>query len=147
MSIRAWLLLVKTWSRAADRALAMSASLRRTLRVPLPVEIIDAGGARPRFLGYLANISATGLFVQCARPRDKGTRLSLRFRIPGTPEPIHCADAEVIWTRGYAGRSGPAAGMGIRMSSLTSDVQAVIARFCGEASAVASMDRDTVVLA
>ena len=126
----------------------MSVPLRRTLRVPLPVEIVDEGGARPRFLGYLANISATGLFVQCARPRDKGTRLSLRFRIPGTPEPIHCADAEVIWTRGYAGRSGPTAGMGIRLGSLSADIQSRIAHFCGDPSPLAATpEPDTVVLA
>lgn len=126
----------------------MSASLRRTLRVPLPVEIIDAAGVRPRFLGYLANISASGLFVQCARPRDKGTRLSLRFRLPGTSEPIHCAEAEVIWTRGYAGRSGPAPGMGIRMCSLTQEAQAAVARFCGEPPVLATTsEADTVVLA
>ncbi len=126
----------------------MSASPRRTLRVPLPVEIIDAADVRPRFLGYLANISASGLFVQCARPRDKGTRLSLRFRLPGSSEPIHCAEAEVIWTRGYAGRSGPAPGMGIRMCSLTQEVQALIVRFCGEPPALATAsEADTVVLA
>ncbi len=123
----------------------MSAPLRRTLRVPLPVEIVDDGGARPRFLGYLANVSASGLFVQCARPRDKGARLSLRFRLPGSPEPIHCAEAEVIWTRGYGGRSGPAPGMGIRMCALTDDVQARIARFCGEHPGLVSADADILV--
>ena len=125
----------------------MSPPLRRTLRVPLPVEIVDAAGARPRFLGYLGNISASGIFVQCARPRDKGTRLSLRFRLPGSPEPIHCAEAEVIWTRGYGGRSGPAPGMGIRLCSLASDVQALIARFCGEqtAGAVVASEAETVL--
>ena len=132
----------------------MSAPLRRTLRVPLPVETIDAAGVRPRFLGYLANISASGLFVQCASPRSKGTRLSLRFRLPGAPDPIHCPEAEVIWTRGYGGRSGPTPGMGIRMCSLTQEVQARIARFCGgdqpevaTAMATATADSDTVVLA
>ena len=126
----------------------MSASLRRTLRVPLPVEILDAADVRPRFLGYLANISASGLFVQCARPRDKGTRLSLRYRRPGTSEPLHCAEAEVIWTRGYAGRSGPAPGMGIRLGSLSADVQSRIAHFCGEPSPLATtLEPDTVVLA
>jgi uncharacterized protein (TIGR02266 family) len=122
--------------------LVMSASLRRTLRVPLPVEIVDEGGVRPRFLGYLANISATGLFVQCARPRDMGTRLSLRFRLPGTSEPIHCAEAEVVWTRGYGGRSGPAPGMGIRMCALTADGQARIAHFCGEHPTLTSTDAE-----
>lgn len=126
----------------------MAPSLRRSLRVPLPVEIVGAVGDRPRFLGYLANISASGLFVQCARPRDKGTRLSLRFRLPGASEPIHCAEAEVIWTRGYGGRSGPAPGMGMRLCSLTQEVQARIAHFCGEPSAVATpAEADTVVLA
>jgi hypothetical protein len=116
----------------------MSAPLRRTLRVPLPVEVVDEEGARPRFLGYLANISASGLFVQCARPRDKGTHLALRFRLPGTSEPIYCSDAEVIWTRGYGGRSGPAPGMGMRMCSLTHDGQARISHFCGESPALAA---------
>ena len=126
----------------------MAPPLRRTLRVPLPVEIVDAAGVRPRFLGYLANISASGIFVQCASPRAKGARLSLRFRLPGTPEPIHCAEAEVIWTRGYGGRSGPAPGMGIRLCSLAAEVQALIARFCGEApTTVATAEADTVVLA
>ena len=126
----------------------MTAPLRRSLRVPLPVELVDESGARPRFLGYLGNVSASGLFVQCARPRDKGTRLSLRFRIPGASQPIHCPEAEVIWTRGYGGRSGPAPGMGIRLCSLTLEAQALIARFCGgEGHAIVTTEADTVVLA
>ena len=126
----------------------MSASPpRRTLRVPLPVEIVDEGGASPRFLGYLANVSATGMFVQCARPRDKGTRLRLRLRLPGMPQPILCPEAEVIWTRGYGGRGGPAPGMGIRIGTLTDEEQARIARFCGEQPPVLASEADSVVLA
>jgi uncharacterized protein (TIGR02266 family) len=129
--------------------MTMAPPVRRTLRVPLPVEMIDAAGARPRFLGYLANISASGIFVQCARPRDKGTRLSLRFRLPGSSDPIHCVEAEVIWTRGYGGRSGPEPGMGIRMCSLAADVQARISDFCGDqpGAVPTTTGAQTVVLA
>ena len=71
----------------------------------------------PRFLGYLANISENGAFVQCSNPRPVGTTFSLRLRLPGGPaEGLACA-GEVIWARGHAGVDGPGAGMGIRFAA------------------------------
>jgi len=127
--------MLKSGQPATDNQDVMSAALRRTLRVPLPVEVLAADGVQPRFLGYLANVSASGLFVQCARPRDPGTHLALRFRIPCLAEPIRCTDAEVVWIRGYAGRSGPAPGMGLRMCALTHEVRTLLSQFCGEDAA------------
>jgi hypothetical protein len=138
-------LLFKGERPRADGRGGMSASLRRTLRVPLPVEILGTGGD-PRFLGYLGNVSASGLFVQCARPRTPGTRLALRFRIPGRAEPIVCSEAEVIWTRGYGGRSGPAPGMGMRICALSSEAQSVLQCFCGDTPATEPPDYSVAIV-
>jgi hypothetical protein len=91
---------------------------RCRFRVPRPVEILPDKESRPRFLGYAANLSETGMFVQCSVPRPPGTRFALKVHLPGVPDGLVCREVEVIWTRGYAGANGPAAGMGTRFVTL-----------------------------
>jgi hypothetical protein len=71
-------------------------------------------GDRPRFLGYVENLSTTGAFIQSARPRTAGTRLPMRLYLPGPgDEPIVCL-SEVVWSRGYGGAEKRSPGMGVR---------------------------------
>lgn len=113
---------------------------RCRFRIPRPVEILPDQAARPRFLGYAANLSETGMFVQCAVPRPAGTRFSLKVHLPGLPHGLICQEVEVIWTRGYAGANGPAPGMGTRFVKLDARaVQAVRSFIADPSSAEAGL--------
>lgn len=105
---------------------------RHVPRIPLPVERIPRDDARPRFLGYLGNISETGLFVQSTSPPAPGTRVSLRLRLSGTRDEFLGARAVIVWSRGYAGRLGPSAGMGLRLLGLDPDERSAWLRLCAE---------------
>lgn len=104
---------------------------RRSLRVPFRVETLTDAWPRPRFLGYAGNVSESGAFVQCTRPRPIGTRLQLRLHVPGTDEGFGC-EAEVIWIRPYGGREKPCPGMGVRFLSLDSQIRGELGRFAAE---------------
>jgi len=108
---------------------------RRVLRIPLPVQSFSGAGSSPRFLGYLANLSQTGAFVQCSAPRPVGTYMCLLLRLPEAPNrEIQCS-AEIVWTRGYAGTRGPCQGMGVRFVEIAEQAQRFLRRFCAEEEA------------
>ena len=92
---------------------------RRQVRTPFPVEVLRTGSGA-RFLGYAANVSETGLFVQCSNPRAVGTHLNIQLHLPARTEGgckiVVNGEASVVWTRGH-GKSG-APGMGIRFSTI-----------------------------
>ncbi len=110
----------------------VSPSPRRRLRIPLPVESHREDAEQRRFLGYLENVSETGVFVQCACPRPTGTVLSVCLRLPGRPSPLERVPVEVIWTRGYKGRNGPTPGMGLRFVEPSPALLAEVRQFCAE---------------
>jgi len=113
--------------------LASKTALRRTLRVPLPVQSLSPGEAGPpSFLGYLWNVSETGVFVQCTNPRAVGTRLALRLRLPGLEERLHCDSAEIVWSRALAHSDASVVGMGLRFLDLDGDSRAALRDFCTE---------------
>jgi len=112
---------------------------RRALRIPLPVEIVGKDDERPRFLGYLSDVSLSGGFVQCSNPREQGSRLSIRMRLPGVDEHVYCPDAEVIWTRGYLGVKGRSPGMGFVFRELSPAARAVLDKFCDTADPTAGL--------
>jgi Tfp pilus assembly protein PilZ len=111
-----------------------SPAKRRLLRIPLPVELVGKDEERPRFLGYLADVSLSGGFVQCSSPREQGTRLSIQLRLPGVAQPVRVPDAEVIWTRGYLGVRGRSPGMGVQFRELEPAARAVLEKFCSSDS-------------
>lgn len=90
---------------------------RRAPQIPRRVELLPEGAHRPRFLGYLANVSESGAFIQCSCPRPQGARLHLWIHLGREPEALLCGWGRVIWTRGYAGRNEPSAGMGIEFEA------------------------------
>lgn len=108
----------------------MDPAPRRSLRIPLPVETLRTEDGAPRFLGYLENISTSGVFIQCASPRAEGTRLSVRMRLPGLATPLDAVGLEVVWTRGYRGRNGPAPGMGLRFVEPAGGALGEVRKFC-----------------
>jgi uncharacterized protein (TIGR02266 family) len=106
-------------------------ALRRALRVPLPVQsAAPAAPGPPRFLGYLANVSETGVFVQCTTPRPVGTRLALQLRLPGHDRHVLCDSAEIVWTRSFANTEEGSPGMGIRIVEIEPESRLLLRRFC-----------------
>ena len=106
-------------------------ALRRALRVPLPVQSVGLRYAGPpRFLGYLANVSETGAFVQCTHPRPVGTRLSLQLRLPGLEDRVLCDSAEIVWTRRLSTTDHGSPGMGMCFVHIGSSTRTALRRFC-----------------
>jgi len=66
---------------------------RREPRVPSRVEFHRDAAGDLRFLGYLSDISATGAFIQCSRPRDIGTQLRVRLHLGRAEHEIIDLDA------------------------------------------------------
>jgi len=99
-------------------------------RIPPRVETRRPDGGRARFLGYVANISATGAFVQCSLPREEGTPLALRVHLGNKPDQTIELEARVVWIRGYAGRNRPSAGMGLEFCDVDKQVRKAIRAFC-----------------
>ncbi|MEX2209137.1 MAG: PilZ domain-containing protein [Myxococcota bacterium] len=91
---------------------------RKLLRPPLRIECAREGEKRTHFLGYAANLSETGVFVQSLAPRPPGTRLNLVLHLAGANGARICSEAEVRWCRGYGGKKGPSAGMGMRFTGM-----------------------------
>ncbi len=104
------------------------------MRIPTRVETLLPDEERPRFLGYLADLSETGAFVQCLSPRPLGTQFSLLLHLPGGPGPGVACRGEVIWTRHYESVKGPCAGMGIRILEVIGrEARKFLEGFCLEA--------------
>ncbi len=127
---------LKTVARSADAkrvtAAAETLSPRRSLRTPLRTERLVGEAKQPRFLGYAANLSETGAFIQCMNSRPVGTRLSLRLHLPGSGGESLALQAEVIWQRDYAGRHGACPGMGVRFLHVGNGPLARLRALCEE---------------
>lgn len=91
---------------------------RKPLRPPLRIECAREGRSGTHFLGYAANLSETGVFIQSLALRPPGTRLRLVLHVGGAEDRRICSDAEVRWTRRYGGKRAPSAGMGLRFVGL-----------------------------
>jgi type IV pilus assembly protein PilZ len=68
---------------------------------------------------YITDISAMGIFVQTQSPEPIGTRLNLRFNVPGQRDPFEL-EGEVLWINPYrpGDRENLNPGMGIRFLDL-----------------------------
>lgn len=110
---------------------------RKLLRPPMRIECVREGGGT-HFLGYGANLSESGVFVQCLAPRPKGTQLKLVLHLGGPSGTRICSEAEVRWTRGYGGRKGPSAGMGLHFTGLRAGDRNALAASCSSPALVES---------
>ncbi|HTO53505.1 MAG TPA: PilZ domain-containing protein [Myxococcota bacterium] len=110
--------------------MATTPAKRRNLRPPLRIECARGGGRPSHFLGYGANLSETGVFIQSLALRDPGTRLRLVMHL-STPggEPI-ATDAEVRWVRRYGGKRAPSPGMGLRFLGLKPSDKSYLHELC-----------------
>jgi len=103
---------------------------RRKLSPPLRIECARGAGRRNHFLGYAANLSETGVFVQSLAPRAPGTRLRLVMHLTRTAEEPISTEAEVRWVRGYGGKRAPSAGMGLRFMGLRPSDRSLLQALC-----------------
>lgn len=86
---------------------------RRSKRASLDVQVdYDCEGT---FLfTYIMDVSASGLFIHSHNPHPRGTRLSLRFVMPGDAQPT-VLQGEVVWSSSDSDEAPPGSrsGMGI----------------------------------
>ncbi len=72
-------------------------------------------------IDYTTDMSIGGLLIQTEEPYDKGTKLDIRFRIPGAIKLIE-VKGEVVWSHKYIPGTEPTQeslpGMGIRFLEL-----------------------------
>src|SRR5258706_6087103 len=97
-------------------------------RRPLVVRQIPIEVARERFFGYAINLSIDGLYVQTANPKPSGTKVQLRFNLPGDDSVIECS-AEVAWSHAYHTDTCPKPGMGVKFLDLRDEDAARIRAF------------------
>lgn len=102
------------------------------------IECAREGDRGTHFLGYGANVSETGVFVQSLAPRPPGTRLKLVLYLGGATGTRICSEAEVRWTRGYGGKKAPSAGMGLRFTNLRAADRSVLHATCSTPNIVES---------
>ena len=91
-------------------------------RAPLRLEMNyrDATGGNFLF-EYSQNISKGGIFIETDTPLHMGTRLKMRFQIPGTDEELQ-VDGEVTWVNPVLeGDDNPNPGMGVQWVGLDDD--------------------------
>ncbi len=104
----------------------------------MPVQTFAGPRPDPRFLGYVANLSETGAFVQCSNPRPVDTYLCLLLQLPEAPNREILCSAEIVWTRGYAGARGLCQGVGVRFIEMGERAQRFLRRFCVEVEPLSS---------
>ena len=90
---------------------------RRVLRPPLRIECARAAGRKNHFLGYGADVSETGVFVQSLAPRPPGTRLRLvmHFSAAGS-RADHAPTQKCVGCAATAGSAAPSRGHGHALS-------------------------------
>ena len=98
-------------------------------RVTVDLEV-DYKSADNFLFAYITDISAMGIFVQTRGPEPIGTRLNLRFMVPGQAQPFEL-EGEVIWVNPY--RPGAPdnlhPGMGIRFVDLAPEDRRRLAEY------------------
>ena len=91
-----------------------SVDRRRSQRVPLEVRVeyttVDA-----LFSEFTRNVNEGGLFVETERPAPIDSRVTLRFALPGSPDPVK-VDGLVV--RVSSGQAGEPPGMAIEFEQL-----------------------------
>jgi type IV pilus assembly protein PilZ len=101
-----------------DRRLTSGRDRRQFERVLVDLEV-DYRCEDTFLFAYITDISAMGIFVQTRSPEPSGTKLNLRFMVPGQPRPFEL-EGEVIWVNPYrpGDRENLNPGMGVRFVDL-----------------------------
>jgi uncharacterized protein (TIGR02266 family) len=70
------------------------------------------------FSEFTRDINEGGLFIETEKPRPTGTEVALRFKLPGSTEPMQTV-GRVVWVRSASDQEP--AGMGIEFDELTNE--------------------------
>ncbi len=109
---------------------------RESARVPVRVPLLY-GLSTPDLIGYLYNLSRTGLYLMASRTFPRGTMLQLRFQLPNSRREF-TGSARVVWVNQAdepaAAIPGRPPGMGLEFVDLPPAtrnlVHLLVARLC-----------------
>lgn len=87
---------------------------RRSRRTSLVVRV-DYSTVDSFFSEFTTNINEGGLFIETDNPSPIGTRVVLKFALPGTDDPLK-VDGRVVWVSPEGSAEAP--GMGIEFENL-----------------------------
>lgn len=107
---------------------------RHVLPDPLPVQRVPGADSPPHLIGFVRNVSRTGMFLQCPLPPPVGTRMSLRLRLPGEAQELVVERSQVMWVREFERAEPRPAGMGLRLIGMDPRNEQVWRRFCRKLS-------------
>ena len=100
---------------------------RRFRRLTLRI-LVDYAAEGTMRCDYATTLGAGGLFIETDEPIDAGTRLKMRFRLPGGQD-LHELEGRVVWKRGGTAGAVYSPGMGVQFtdsvgcSRLASDLE------------------------
>src|SRR4029077_958642 len=104
-------------------------NVRASERYDLEVKV-DLESEHNFYTGLTQNISAGGLFIATHALRKIGDRITLKFLLPGSDQPIEI-ETEVRWIRENTAlmKSDGGTGMGVRFINLSAEASAAINGF------------------
>ena len=104
-------------------------NVRAAERFDLEVKV-DLESDHNFYTGLTQNISSGGLFIATNALRRIGDRITLKFSLPGSPEPVS-VETEVRWIRENSAlnRVDGATGMGVRFVNLSPAASGAIQKF------------------
>jgi uncharacterized protein (TIGR02266 family) len=103
--------------------------VRATERFDLEVKV-DLESDHNFYTGLTQNISSGGVFIATSAIRKIGDRITLKFSLPGIPDPV-AVETEVRWIRENSAlhRVEGETGMGVRFVNLSPVAAAAIQKF------------------
>jgi len=104
-------------------------NVRASERFDLEVKV-DLESDHNFYTGLTQNISSGGVFIATHHIRKIGDRITLKFSLPGSEQPL-AVETEVRWIRENSAlhRIDGASGMGVRFINLTPEASAAITAF------------------
>jgi uncharacterized protein (TIGR02266 family) len=105
----------------------MDLERRREVRLAIEMWVEETAEDSSLYFQRTANLSVGGMFLEATVPHPVGTRVSLRFTLPGDRTPIE-AKAEIV----NAGQGGDAIGMGLKFIDLPPAAGQRIGQFVAE---------------
>lgn len=115
----------------ADKKEATGRERRESERADLEVEVdVRLDSEHNFYTGLTQDISTGGLFVATHKLLAVGTKVRVRFTLPGDEQKPIETETEVRWLRdGRAMMTDAPEGMGLRFLSLSADAKKVIGDF------------------
>ena len=112
----------KAGTGSISRAESEERDRRRSERTPFVVRV-DYGTVDAFFSEFTSDVNEGGLFIETESPQPPGTAVVLKFRVPGSEQPIKVR-GRVVWTSRQRPTDIP--GMGIEFENLDARARARI---------------------